>query len=97
MGADHTGATMTDASPHGPSRVLLPTGHSDLRATWHAEADVMVLTLWSGQRCTGSAPLSPEQAAELMAFLGHCLARRASGQPSTATPDPAEPRPDATG
>ena len=62
-------------------RMLLPTTHSDLRATWHAGADVVVLTLWSGERCTGSAPLEPEQAAELLAFLARGLAERAAGTP----------------
>jgi len=62
-------------------RVLLPTTHSDLRATWHAEADVVVLTLWSGERCMGSAPLEPEQAAELLSFLARGLAERAAGTP----------------
>lgn len=62
-------------------RVLLPTTHSDLRATWHAEADVVVVTLWSGDRCTGSAPLEPGQAADLLAFLAHGLAVRAAGAP----------------
>jgi hypothetical protein len=88
---------MTAASSSGPSRLLVPTGHSDLRATWHADADVIVLTLWSGQRCTGSAPLDSEQAAELMAFLARCLAQRASGRASTAPPDPVEPHTDAAG
>ncbi|HSJ44991.1 MAG TPA: hypothetical protein VK923_09950 [Euzebyales bacterium] len=61
--------------------MLLPTSHSDLRATWHGEADVMVLTLWSGDRCTGSAPLEPHQAAELLAFLAWSLAERTAGTP----------------
>lgn len=57
-------------------RVLLPTTHSDLRATWHTEADVVVVTLWSGDRCTGSAPLEPAQAADLLGFLARGLAER---------------------
>ena len=88
---------MTEASSSGPSRVLLPTSHSDLRATWHADADVMVLTLWSGRRCTGSAPLDPEHAADLLAFLASCLARRASDRASTTTPDATKPHTDAAG
>jgi hypothetical protein len=97
MDTGHTEVTMTDTSSSGPSRVLLPTGHSDLRATWHAGADVMVVTLWSGSRCTGSAPLDPEQASELMVFLARCLARRAGGRSSPAPADPIEPHTDATG
>ena len=41
----------------------------------------MVLTLWSGDRCTGSAPLEPHQAAELLAFLAWSLAERTAGTP----------------
>lgn len=67
---------MPEERTTAPRRVLLPTTHSDLRATWHAEADVVVFTLWSGERCTGSAPLEPEQAAELLSFLAQGLAER---------------------
>lgn len=73
------GVAMPDQPTPTTRRVLLPSTHSDLRATWHSEADVLVLTLWSGDRCTGSAPLEPQQAAELLAFLARSLAERAAG------------------
>jgi hypothetical protein len=55
-----------------PPRLLLPTERADLRVSWHAEDDGFVLSLWHGDVCAGTAPLSPAEAAEMAAFLvGH--------------------------
>jgi hypothetical protein len=69
---------MTPRAVVSRAREHFPTSHSDLRATWHPEADVLVLTLWSGDRCTGSAPLSAADAGRLLSFVARCLAQRAT-------------------
>ena len=80
---------MTPRAVVSRSREHFPTSHSDLRVTWHPEADVLVLTLWSDDRCTGSAPLSAADAGRLLSFVARCLAQRATAplsQPA-ARPD----------
>lgn len=67
---------MTPRTVVSRTREFFPTSHSDLRATWHPEADTLVLTLWSGNRCAGSAPLSPVDAGRLLSFIARCLAER---------------------
>jgi hypothetical protein len=69
---------MTPRAAVSRSREFFPTSHSDLRATWHPEADTLVLTLWSAGRCTGSAPLSAADAGRLLSFVARCLAERAT-------------------
>jgi hypothetical protein len=75
--------------PRGPRRLaprlLLPTDRADLRISWHADDDVFVLTLWHGDVCVGSAPLSPPDAAEVASFLVGQLGARAS---AVTTVDP---------
>ena len=71
-------SVMTPRALVSRSREHFPTSHSDLRATWHPEADTLVLTLWSGERCTGSAPLSAADAGRLLSFIARCLAERAT-------------------
>lgn len=60
-----------------PPRLLLPTGRADLRATWHADRNSLVVSLWHGTGCAASAPLSIEDAARLAGFLVDHLAARA--------------------
>ena len=69
---------MTPRAVVSRSREHFPTSHSDLRVTWHPEADVLVVTLWSGDRCTGSAPLSAADTGRLLSFVARCLAQRAT-------------------
>ena len=69
---------MTPRSVVSQTRQLFPTSHSDLRVTWHPEADTLVLTLWKDGRCTGSAPLTAAEAGRLLAFLARQLAERAT-------------------
>ena len=40
-----------------------------LRATWHEEAGLVVLSVWRGDRCTASVRLSPAEAERLSALL----------------------------
>jgi hypothetical protein len=46
-----------------------------LRLTWHPDLDLFVLSLWEGERCTGTIQLAPSQAARLVAVLGEQLAQ----------------------
>jgi hypothetical protein len=69
---------MTPRAVVSQTRQLFPTSHSDLRVTWHPEADTLVLTLWKDGRCTGSAPLTAADAGRLLAFLARQLAQRAT-------------------
>ena len=58
-----------------PARVLFadPRGRG-LRLTWHGERELFTLSLWDGERCTGTIHLDPAQAARLVAVLGERLA-----------------------
>jgi hypothetical protein len=40
-----------------------------LRATWHAEREVIVLSIWRGEQCTGSFRLPVSDAARLANVL----------------------------
>jgi hypothetical protein len=46
-----------------------------LRVSWHAEADVIVLSLWLGDTCTGSFRLPVEDVPDLIDALRDGLVR----------------------
>jgi hypothetical protein len=46
-----------------------------LRATWHEDAGVVVLSLWRGDACIGTVRLSAQEADRLGAFLAEVAAR----------------------
>ena len=46
-----------------------------LRVSWHAEADVIVLSLWQGGTCTGSFRLPAEDVPDLIEALRDGLVR----------------------
>ena len=50
-----------------------------LRVSWHSEADVVVLSLWHGDTCTGTFRLPVEEVPELVAALRDGLARSYDG------------------
>lgn len=52
-------------------------GDRALRASWHAEQGCVVLSTWKDSTCTGSARLTPEDAARLVALLAQGLAELA--------------------
>lgn len=54
-----TGEVFLDA--RGPERAL--------RVSWHAESDVIVLSLWQGGTCTGSFRLPAEHVPDLIEAL----------------------------
>jgi hypothetical protein len=60
-----TGEVFLDA--RGPDRAL--------RVSWHAEADVIVLSLWHGDTCTGSFRLPAEDVPDLIDALRDGLVR----------------------
>jgi len=60
-----------------PRRVFIPDARDNgayLRATWHPEGRVVVLSHWSSDDvCTAAIRLRVEDAGELVALLGHAL------------------------
>ena len=60
-----TGEVFLDA--RGPERAL--------RVSWHAESDVVVLSLWIGGTCSGSFRLPAEAVPDLIEVLRGGLAR----------------------
>ena len=46
-----------------------------LRVSWHSEADVVVLSLWTGGTCSGSFRLPVEDVPDLIDLLRAGLAR----------------------
>jgi hypothetical protein len=51
-----------------------------LRVSWHAEADLVVLSLWTGGTCTGSFRLPAEDVPDLVDTLREGLARSYAGR-----------------
>lgn len=48
-------------------------GDRALRVRWHPEADLVVLSLWSGSSCTGTFRLPVEQVPDLVETLRDVL------------------------
>ena len=61
-----------------------------LRLTWHPDLSLFVLSLWEGERCTGTIQLVPAQAARLVAVLGEELARSLAEDGADAPSESAE-------
>lgn len=55
-------------------------GDRALRASWHIDAGLFVLSLWRGATCVGTAQLTPEEAARLSGLIAEGLAELAAGQ-----------------
>jgi hypothetical protein len=55
--------------PEARSRWFADERGRSLRATWHPEAGMVVLSLWQADRCIGTFRLSPDDAAELISML----------------------------
>jgi hypothetical protein len=59
----------------GPRRALFSDERgTGLRATWHPERDLAVLSLWRDDVCVGTFRLTRADAARLVAFLHDHLA-----------------------
>lgn len=61
-------------------RALFVDEHGALRATWHDDAEAIVVSLWRGAVCQATFRLTPEEAGRLAEFL------------ERFAPDPANPR-----
>jgi hypothetical protein len=66
--------------PDARSRWFADERGRSLRATWHPEAGVVVLSLWQGDRCIGTFRVSGADAAELGALLASAATVRASAE-----------------
>ena len=55
------------------------------KATWHAEAEVVVLSLWEGDHCIGTFRLPITDAPQLMAHLADAVKEWAARSPAEAT------------
>jgi hypothetical protein len=53
-------------------------GDRALRVTWHTEQGCVVLSTWKDRTCTGTARLSPDDAAQLVGLLADGLAALAA-------------------
>ncbi len=74
-----------DRRPNGRApRLLFPTNRADLRVTWHEDDDAFILSLWHGDVCVGTAPLSASDAAEVASFVVSQLGQRVSAAPPQA-------------
>jgi len=51
---------------------------SELRATWHRESGVVVVSLWRGDGCVASSHLAPAEAGRLGNFITTSLADAAT-------------------
>ena len=73
-----SGGLASSADPASlPRRVLFSdTRGTGMRVTWHAERDVVVLSLWHDDACAGSFRLEPRDAARLAAFIVEHLGGR---------------------
>lgn len=47
-----------------------------MKVSWHADEDVVVLSLWQGERCTGTFRMAPSDAPGLIHLLVDSLADR---------------------
>jgi hypothetical protein len=56
-------------------------GERSLRVSWHAEAGLVVLSLWHGRVCTGSFRLAAEEVPALVEVLRAGLGSAESDEP----------------
>lgn len=59
------------ASP--PSRWFADARGRSLKATWHAEANLIVLSLWESDHCVGTFRLPAADAAPLVVLLAEAV------------------------
>lgn len=64
-----------------------------LRATWHAAAGVVVLSIWRAEECVGTVRLDTDDARRLGALLDEVETppRSPGGVPADATPETPAP------
>jgi hypothetical protein len=66
-----------------------------LRVSWHAEDDLVVLSLWDGPRCTGTFRLSAADVPALVEALQLGLPATAVGPAPSSAPAPEPDVPEA--
>lgn len=57
-------------------------GDRALRVSWHAEAAVVVLSVWHDNLCTGTVRLAPDQVPDLIATLQQAVEESVPGHAS---------------
>lgn len=69
---------MGTVAPLTPRELFVDSRGSALRASWHSEHGMAVLSLWHGDLCVGTVRLGVADATRLAQFLvGHLGARAA--------------------
>ena len=56
-----------------PSRWFADARGRSLKATWHAEANLIVLSLWESDRCVGTFRLPAADAPQLVVLLAEAV------------------------
>ena len=69
---------MGDVTPLPRRELFTDERGVGLRVTWHAERDVVVLSLWRDERCTGTFRLPLSDTARLASFLVDHLGAQAT-------------------
>jgi hypothetical protein len=59
--------------PSPRSRWFADSRGRSLKATWHAEAELIVLSLWESDRCVGTFQLPVVDAPQLMVLLAEAV------------------------
>jgi hypothetical protein len=65
--------TVVPMPAHGEWLPDARSGDRALRASWHLEQGCVVVSIWRGGMCTGTARLGPPEAARLVAVLAEGL------------------------
>jgi hypothetical protein len=73
--------------PDARSRWFADARGRSLRATWHPEAGMVVLSLWQADRCVGTFRLSATDAAILRDLLDRVPSTTAAAEPAPASVD----------
>jgi hypothetical protein len=71
--------------PSPASRWFADARGRSLRATWHAEAELVVLSLWETDRCIGTFRLPVSDAPQLMVLLAEATKAWAAKGASTSS------------
>ncbi|HEX9530447.1 MAG TPA: hypothetical protein VF954_04860 [Acidimicrobiales bacterium] len=77
---------MSEPTPIPGQRLVLADGRGALRATWHPDGGVVVISLWRGDRCFGTFRAAPAEVSALIGFLANALV---SGAPPSGWADTA--------
>jgi hypothetical protein len=69
--------------PSPRSRWFADSRGRSLKATWHIEADIIVLSLWESDRCIGTFQLTAADAPQLMVLLADAVKAWAAQPPAS--------------